>query len=298
MFDTCCSSWSGKVPEVMEKSLLTRTVMSLAAASAFAMVSSASATTITAWTFENNTVAVNNNPAPSTGTGTASSIGMDVYGTPNVGVTTDDILVGKSSDTGANTLANTTQTWRVRAQAGANGAANGWSSLAPIGAQGAVFAASTAGFSGINVSFDFYSTNQGEANMALEYTTDGSTWTDLPITIPAADTGLSLLTNSTSSNTITGSYVQITGGQGWFPNLTATISDPAAANNPNFAIEIVNASTGGDDIGASSGPYNNSSGNWRFDNVAISGTATAAPEPASLGVLTLGGIALLARRRK
>jgi hypothetical protein len=280
----------------MEKNLHTRIFTSMAVAATLGVASSAFATTITAWTFENNTVAVNNSPTPSTGTGTASSIGMDVYPTPNVGVTTDDVLVGKSSDTGANTLADTGQTWRVRAQAGANGAANGWSSLAPIGTQGGVFAASTAGFSSINVSFDFYTTNQGEANMALEYTTDGSTWTDLPITIPAADTGLSLLTNSTSSNTITGSYVQVAGGQNWFPNLTATISNPAAANDPKFAIEIVNASTGADDIGASGGGYNNNSGNWRFDNIVISGTA--APEPASLGVLAVGGLALLARRRK
>src|SRR3984885_12119769 len=124
-------------------------VLAAAGIGAMAFATPAKATVITAWSFENDTVAVNNSPAPSTGTGTASSIGMNIYGTPNVGVTTDDVLVGKNSDTGTNTLANTSQTWRVRAQAGANGAANGWSSLAPIGTQGAVFAASTAGFSGI-----------------------------------------------------------------------------------------------------------------------------------------------------
>src|SRR5208283_6087882 len=106
----------------------------------------AQAQTIAAWTFENDAVAVNNSPAPSTGAGTASSIGMNIYPTPNIGVTTDDVLVGKSSDTGANGLANTSQIWRVRAQAGSSGAANGWSSLAPIGTQGAVFDASTVGY--------------------------------------------------------------------------------------------------------------------------------------------------------
>jgi hypothetical protein len=98
----------------------------------------ASAAVITQWNFENHPdpIAVNNSPTPSTGTGTASSIGMNVYPTPNVGVTTDDVLQGVAADTGANTVANLTQIWRVRAQAGANGAANGWSSLAPIGTQG------------------------------------------------------------------------------------------------------------------------------------------------------------------
>jgi hypothetical protein len=60
------------------------------------------ATTIAAWSFENNTVAVNNSPTPSTGSGTASSIGMDGTPTPNAGLTTDDVVVGKGSDTGAN----------------------------------------------------------------------------------------------------------------------------------------------------------------------------------------------------
>ena len=74
----------------------------LAAIAAFELISCGRAsadTTITEWNFQNNAIAVNNSPAPSTGVGTASSIGMDVYPTPNVGVTTDDILAGKNSDT-------------------------------------------------------------------------------------------------------------------------------------------------------------------------------------------------------
>jgi hypothetical protein len=59
--------------------------------------------------------------------------------TPNIGVTTDDVLAGANSDTGANGVADLSQIWRIRAQAGSNGAANGSSSLAPIGTQGAVF---------------------------------------------------------------------------------------------------------------------------------------------------------------
>jgi hypothetical protein len=258
---------------------------------------------ITAWTFENNSAALNNSPAPSTGTGTASSIGMNLYPTPNVGVTTDDVLVGKSSDTGANSIANTTHIWRVRAQAGSNGAANGWSSAAPIGTQGAVFAASTVGYSGINVSFDWYATTQGEANLQLEYTTDGVNFTNVPITIGTNSTlGLAALTNSSSANTVIGSYVSDNllnngslAGQDWFTGLTATITDAAAANNPNFAIEMVNASTGTDDVSTQGTALNNNSGNWRFDNVTISGTAV--PEPASLGLLALGVVGLIARRR-
>jgi hypothetical protein len=261
-------------------------------------------TTISAWTFENDTIAVNNSPAPSTGFGTAGSIGMNIYQTPNVGVTSDDVLVGKSSDTGANGVADTTQTWRVRAQAGSNGAANGWSSAAPIGTQGAMFAASTTGYNNINVSFDWYVTTQGEANMQLEYTTDGSTWHNVQLTLSGSDAGLQVLNNSTSPNTVIGSYVSdniLTGGssagQDWFTDLAATISDPKAANDPNFAIEMVSASTGADNVSTQGTPLNNSSGNWRFDNVVISGTAVV-PEPSTLGLAGLGLASLLALRQR
>jgi hypothetical protein len=261
---------------------------------------------ITAWTFENDPVAVNNNPAPSTGTGTASSIGMNIYPTPNIGVTTDDVLVGKSSDTGANGLANTSQIWRVRAQAGSSGAANGWSSLAPIGTQGAQFAASTAGYSSINVSFDWYSTTQGEANLQAEYTTDGINWINAPITIGAnVGLGLAALNNSTSANTVFGSYISDNllnngskAGQDWFQGLTVTIADPSAANDPNFAIEFVNASTGADDVSTQGTALNNTSGNWRFDNVVISGTLIAVPEPSAFALIGCGFAALIGLRRK
>jgi len=247
------------------------------------LLSAARATTITAWTFENNSVAVNNTPAPSTGVGTASSIGMDLYPTPNVGVTTDDVLVGKSTDTGANSIADTTQNWRVRGQAGSSGAANGWSSLAPIGTQGAQFAASTAGYNSITVSFDWYSTTQGEANLQFLYTTDGLNWSNAPLTLSGSDAGLTLVNNNSSPNTVIGSYVRnnlllngTPAGQDWFTGLTATLSDPAAANNPNFAIRMVNASTGADCVSSQGTALNNTSGNWRFDNVTISGTAGSA----------------------
>ena len=145
------------------------------------------ATTITEWTFENDAIATNNTPVADKGTGTADSIGMNVYATPNVGVTQDDVLVGvtsgKNSDTGANGESDGSQEWRIRGQAGTNGAANGWSSQAPIG-QGAQYFFSTAGYNSISVQFDWYATTQGEAHLQLEYTTNGgSTWTNVPINI-------------------------------------------------------------------------------------------------------------------
>jgi uncharacterized protein (TIGR03437 family) len=240
-------------------------------------LSIAHADVIAAWTFENGAVAVNNSPAPSTGSGTASSVGMATYPTPSIGVTQDDILTGVAGDTGVNGNANTSQVWRIRAQAASGGgAANGWSSQAPIASQGVMFAASTVGYTNIAVTFDWYATNQGVSNLQLQYTTDGSTWHNVPLALSSADAGLAVLTNTTSGNTVKGSYVSITGGAGqdWFPGLTATITDPNAANNPKFAVQMVNASTGADNLGASGAALNNTSGNWRFDNVTISGQST------------------------
>ena len=270
------------------------------------VAASSHAGVIAAWNFENQSVGVNNGPGASTGTGTASSIGMNLYPTPNVGVTTDDVLVGKSSDTGANGVADLSQVWRIRGQAGANGAANGWSSAAPIGSQGAVFAASTAGYSGpVSISFDWYATTQGEANLQLEYTSNGSTWNNVALALSGADAGLAVLTNTTSANTVLGSYVSdnalsngASAGQDWFTGLTATITDPAAANDASFEFKIVNASTGADDVSTQGTALNNSSGNWRFDNVSIS-AVSAVPEPAPFAMALLGlGLLVRSVRRR
>lgn len=257
------------------------------------MIGQASATTITQWNFENDTIAVNNSPAPSTGVGTASSIGMTNSYNSTTSVTADDVIAGANGDTGGNGASDLTQVWRIRGQS----PGNGWSSQAPIGTQGAVFAASTVGYSAINVSFDWYLTNQAPTNMMLEYSNNGgTTWVDQAINIGSDTPISSLMGNALDANTVNGPYVQASPagqGQEWLQGLTATINDPLAANNPNFEFELVNASTGADVLGAKGGAYNNNSGNWRFDNITISGTAVPVPEPSSVALLLIGGAGLV-----
>ena len=231
------------------------------------------------WNFENNSIAANDSPTPSTGTGTASPIGMALNGT----VGACDVLLGVAKDTGSNNIADLTQEWRIRSTV--NG--NGWTSTAGIGAQGAQFSASTAGYNTISVNFDWYATAQGEANLQLQYTADGVTWNNVAITIPAAEASLGIanIVNTTSPNTVMGNYVTcntnivgVIGGANWYTNLSASL--PAgAANNPNFGIRLVNASTGADCVATVGTPLNNTSGNWRFDNVAITGIPVAPSGP-------------------
>jgi ABC-type transporter MlaC component len=238
------------------------------------------AATIVAWTFEGLPIAVNTNPAPtidnSLGVVAAECIGMQQFGG---GTTNDpDVLLGTSGDTGSDGITNYTQIWRIRGAPG-----NGWTSTAPIGTQGAQFSVDTTGYTNLQVSFDWYLTKQGEANLQLEYTTDGETWSNLPITIPVDQAGTNLLfvdnTSDSDPDSVQGYYVNSaanSGGQEWFTNLTATITDPLAANNPLFAVRMVNASTGTSCVNGIGTALNNSSGNWRFDNIIVSGVSSGA----------------------
>ena len=287
----------------MKTKLATRTIF---AAAVLLVAHAASAqSTITAWNFNSLAAANNNSPAPTSGNGTAASLGMTNSYNSTTAVTTDDIDLGATADTGKNGIADTTNTWRVRGQT----PGNGWSSQAAIGTQGVQFGTDTTGYQNITVSFDWYTTTQGEANLQLQYTTNGTTWTTAAITIGAnATEGLAALTNSTSANTVQGAYISDNlktngslAGQDWFTGLTATISNPAAANDANFAFRLVNASTGADDLNTQGTALNNTSGNWRFDNISIEGTTiTAVPEPKTYGMLLAGFglLAFIARRRK
>ena len=219
-------------------------------------------TNITAWTFDNLPAAINNTPTPSTGAGTASVLGMNNSYNSSNSIASADVLSDAGSSSGG------PNAWRIRGNPG-----NGWSSQAPIGTQGAEFRASTAGYDGIKVGFDLHTTAQAEANLAVLYTTDGGvTWSNA--TPAYAGSGAVVKNNTFSTNTVQGGYIQFQNASApWYNGISADLSGVSAVNNnPNFAIKLVNASTGADDINQSGTAYNNSSGNWRYDNVVISGT--------------------------
>jgi hypothetical protein len=266
-------------------------IVSMAALIA-ASLSAAHAQTITAWTFDNIGVATSvYNPAPSTGSGLASALGMNNSFNNTNSISNPDVLSSAGSST-----PSLPDAWRVRGAGAAPNSGNGWSSQAAIGTQGAEFAVDTSLYNNITISFDINTTAQAERNLAVLYTlndTVGSpTWLNATIT----SAGLGSIQTASGINTIAGNYVQLSSTAGWNNGISASFSGVSA--DPNFAVEIVNASTGPDDVNISGAPYNNTSGNWRYDNVVISGTAV--PEPTTLALAGLGGLAALValRRRK
>jgi hypothetical protein len=196
--------------------------------------------------------------------------------------------VGTDTNTGFVNTSASNQEWRIRGT-------NGWNSAAPIGTQGAQFLTSTAGYTGITVKFDIDISTQGEANVQLQYTTDGITWTNAPLTYGGGNGG-TVLTNSSNPNIVTGSYLNTTlaspsSNSNWYNEVTANLTSISGVNNDaNFGIRIVNAATGASDVAlkTSQGQINNTSGNWRFDDVTVL-AAQSVPEPSTW---TLGASAV------
>ena len=233
--------------------------------------------TVTAWTFESyGTTAFVPHPVPEFGSGAATSIGFDTsyhFSDGTVGSTNKpDILangVPFSSSGSAGQFV-----WRVRGQ----GPGNGWDTQAPIGSQGAEFDVSTVNYTDILISFDMFSTSQGEAKMCVQYTTDGWATTNNASTLFYGANPTFILTNSVanpdySPDTVTGTYFYQNVGQNFYNNFIVDLTGvPGVTNNPNFAFRIVNAAQNGDCVAFNGGSYNNSSGNWRYDNVTVGGT--------------------------
>ena len=229
-----------------------------------AAASTQAQTTLTDWTFDNLAIGINAAPTPASGLGTASALGMDNgYNNTNSASNPDIQSLAGSSAGGA-------YSWRVRGYstvAGSGG--DGWSTSASIGAQGAQFAGSTAGYYKIKVSFDVYATSDAERNLEVQYSSDGSHWVNANIT--SASSGV-IATNTTSANTVYGTYIEL--ASGWNNQVTVDLSGVSGVDNDTgFAVRLVNASTGPDCVDTTGAVYDNTSGSWTLDNVAISGTA-------------------------
>jgi len=276
----------------------------------------AQTTTLADWDFDNlasnPAFYLNNSNTPSASLGvvggTATQLGMNNSYTfangegPGSAANCDILSTGGASTDPGNT--GSSYGWRIRGNSNTKnsgaGEANGWNSAAPIGTQGAEFSVNTSMYTDLMLTFDINATGQAERNLTVEYTLDDTvgspTW--LVATITSTGSAATFENNTSSANTVLGNYVELSGaGTGWNNQITATFG-AGAANDPNFAFEIVNASTGADCVNTGGTALNNSSGNWRYDNVDLTGTALAAPEPGTLALAGLGGLSSLLVMRK
>jgi len=268
-----------------------------------AVVGPASAQTdIARWSFTAVEAAPYNTPPASTDLTSASATQLGMTNGYNGGNTAScDVLnVGGNPDPLGVAAGN--NAWRIRGTTN-----NGWALAAPQYTQGAEFDVSTVGFSGILLSFDFYCTTQGIRDLQVQYNTNTANsagWTNFQ----GSFAGNVATEKDTSNDT-----ELIATSNGWntaSANVTRNTIDftangiSGADNDANFGIRLVSAYqpglTDGNGNptygGAAGGIYNNTSGNWRFDQVAIQGTP--APEPASLAAISLGVLALIRKRRK
>ena len=267
-------------------------------------LSSAHAGVITAWQFTTGvTSPVPSTVAATTGTGTGTALGMangytytNGFGGATLGtgsVDGEDI----TSTTGTLDTGMTEFLWRIRGAKGTGTTGsgnNGWNLSAPQYSQGAEFDTSTAGFQNITFQFDWYSTTHGITDLQVQYNTNtgnSAGWTNLgsPFIATAND---------------------------YFGGATPTpivVTLPAGANNDStFGVRLVSAydptysgtgsptytdASGATGITGDPAPqvYNNNSGNWRFGNIIVSGTAV--PEPSILGLAGVGVLTLARRRR-
>jgi len=219
-------------------------------------ISLASAAAITSFTFDQLSVGINNSPAAVAGVGTATPLGMTNSFTSPPSVTSADVLI----NAGSSNPSATNQAWRIRGAG--TGSGNGWAAAAPQYSQGAEFLTSTLGYKDIVLTYDWSPTTQGVKHQQVQYTTNGSSWTNIgPLQVGPAS-------------------------EAWVNGITIDLSAiPAVNNNPLFGARIVSAYA---PSGPNAGQYvnlagtviNSTSGNWRIDTITFAGNVV--PEPSTM----------------
>ena len=215
-------------------------------------------TTIAQWSFTGSTPAPNNAQNGSTGntvsqetattnnsTGTPALLALGMYNSYNGGNSaSDDILA--TAGTAHSTFSESTLRVRGSTHNGwavfniSPGTANG----APQYSQGVEMDVSTAGYSNIQVSFDWYSTTQGIRDLQVQYNTNVNNaggWTNF-----VAPGGTSTATSVGNGISPAGTYIAAANdywnGAGSAPQITVDLSGISGANNdPNFGIRLVSA---------------------------------------------------------
>jgi hypothetical protein len=209
-------------------------------------------------------------------------------------VTLDDITNDSPSGTKNGSTLGNGNVWRIRGVAGTGTTGttnNGWNNSAPEYSQGAEFDTSTVGYTGLSLSFNWAATTQGIGNLQVQYTTNGTTWTNIGSVFSA-----------TVDNNTTG-----TSGSGFQTNTVNLSGISGVSNDPSFGVRLVAAynPTLGNEyasatsvVGGAPVQYNNNSGNWRIADVQIDGTPVPLPPSVWMMLSGLGALAIMTRRSR
>lgn len=244
----------------MNKKLMITTMLVALSVSA-----GAQAAVITQWNFNSNPSDANSGTGtltPSIGSGSASLVGgtTATFASGDAsGGSTDPLTGSPTNDSGWNTTSYAAQ-----------GAGNK--------TRGTQYLVSTVGFNNIQISYDLRHSNTSSRYEQVQYTIDGSNWTDFSVFSGAL-------------------------GDTWFNGRSVDLSSIAgAANNANFGFRVLAAFAPGTSAYAASSPTGSygTTGTWRFDMVTVSGTAVAAvPVPSAVWMFGTAVLGLVgASRRK
>lgn len=221
----------------------------LALALAAAAIAPAHADIITQWNFNQSNLVAN------IGAGTASLVG---------GTTTTGFDSGGPTD-----LEATDKGWATSSYASAS---------AEDKKRGVQFDVSTEGMENLFITFDLRHSNTSARHEQIQYTLDGTTFTDLTV------------------------FDASNGGDMWYSR-TLDLSSIAGANdNSKFGFRVVATFAPGTpsyQATKATSSYG-TTGKWRFDSVTVSGNAvTAVPEPQTYAMLLAGlaAVGFVARRR-
>ncbi len=220
-------------------------------------------TIITQWTFETGSPLAGGNatPNPTTGSGTSQIVGNMAGG--------GGVATGITSGCGGN--ATGTQGWQINP-----------SNPGTLETSGVQFKVSTIGYENIEFTYDHRFSNSAPRTIRIQYTIDGTNWTNFSLTSSNFTSGCGNLSGIDNGKIDVTDPITNNAGDTWSRRRINFSSITAANDNPNFGVRILASHYAATNQFRQAQNFNNtvnsgSPGTWRFDNVTFTGTSIVAP---------------------